>query len=501
MTVTFRDLCAEESLGVVLRGAASDLARPIRWVTVTELEDPSPWLMGGELVLTTRLWQKPSATQRGLVRRLNDVEVAGFGFATGRLQQERPEAALAEARAIGLPAVEVPYASPFIAITRFVAERVFEQEHARQRRLINAHDQLAQVLLSGQGLHALVRAVARLTDAPTALIDVHGRALASEPAGHQWDLPRIVSLADDPGAPLNGPFVRLIEINREPVAMLCSETTTATDVLPYAERLIGLELAKQHAVAEERRDLARQIIHDILRSVISDDEASRRVASFDLSLQERRSVVLATGDCDAGRLRSIPWGLPLGREGKATVLAALIGNTIVALVPDSEDPLAVGRQLEQRVGRIASPASVGVGGAYPGADGLRWSHLEAQDALTRGPGVHQRARLDLARYLLADPAPPLRRLARDTLRPLHTADSEQGSNLVTTLRTYFATNESVTLTAERLFVHRNTVHHRIRLIERLTNLSLSSLHDKMQLWLALTTLDSSRRSTPSDEST
>jgi purine catabolism regulator len=489
MGVSFRDLCEEKPLGVTFHGETRDLDRTIRWVTVTEMEDPTPWLTGGELVLTTRLWLKSAPAQELLIRRLHGAGVAGFGFATGPDQQQLPEPALAEARARGLPAIETPYASPFMAITRFVAERLFEQEHVRRRRLVDAHDQLAQTLLSGQGLQGLMRSVWTLTGAPAGLVDLQGRVLAGQPTDHEWPMPEIVAAASRAADATGALSARLIEINGDPVAFLCSRTSTAPEILPYAERLIGLELAKRQAVAEERRHLAGQVIQDILRRVISDEEAERRLASFEVNLPDPRAVVLATADCDPARLRSAPWALYLGQDNSRQILTAVVGRHVVALVPHAQDARAVGQQLLDHLSRISKAVCVGVGGSYSGADGLRWSHLEAQDAVARGPGVHERTRLDLTRLLLANPELPLRRLARDTLLPLITSDRHGDGQLLETLRTFFACNESITLTAARLFVHRNTVHHRLRSIEKLTTLSLSSMHDRMQLWLAVVALD------------
>jgi len=43
---------------------------PVRWVHISELEDPTPWLSGGELMLTTGISLKGAAKQRAFVRRL-----------------------------------------------------------------------------------------------------------------------------------------------------------------------------------------------------------------------------------------------------------------------------------------------------------------------------------------------------------------------------------------------------------------------------------------------
>ena len=55
----------------------------IRWVHISELEDPTPFLSGGELLLTTGINLKTAARQRKFVRLLAGKDAAGLGLAVG----------------------------------------------------------------------------------------------------------------------------------------------------------------------------------------------------------------------------------------------------------------------------------------------------------------------------------------------------------------------------------------------------------------------------------
>ena len=52
----------------------------IRWVHITELLDPTPWLSGGELLLTTGIPLENADKQRKFIRLLAGSGVAGLGF-------------------------------------------------------------------------------------------------------------------------------------------------------------------------------------------------------------------------------------------------------------------------------------------------------------------------------------------------------------------------------------------------------------------------------------
>ena len=68
---------------------SKSLSNPVRWVHISELEDPTPWLSGGELMLTTGISLKGAAKQRALVRRLANHNLAGLGFGTGTTNASR----------------------------------------------------------------------------------------------------------------------------------------------------------------------------------------------------------------------------------------------------------------------------------------------------------------------------------------------------------------------------------------------------------------------------
>ncbi|MDQ6822701.1 MAG: PucR family transcriptional regulator ligand-binding domain-containing protein, partial [Actinomycetota bacterium] len=51
--LTLRDLLRD--LELRLHAGEGGLDLPVRWVHISELADPTPWLSGGELLLTTGL--------------------------------------------------------------------------------------------------------------------------------------------------------------------------------------------------------------------------------------------------------------------------------------------------------------------------------------------------------------------------------------------------------------------------------------------------------------
>ena len=114
--LTVRDIAARPGLELEVRSGAAGLDNRISWVHVSELSDPTPWLEGGELLITTGLGVgELTRPQRDYVRRLAEHGLAGLAFGVGFGWAEPPDALVREAERLDFPILVVPYAVPFIA--------------------------------------------------------------------------------------------------------------------------------------------------------------------------------------------------------------------------------------------------------------------------------------------------------------------------------------------------------------------------------------------------
>lgn len=482
MPLAVRDLVSQDDLGLRVCTASVGLDRIIRWAAVTELSDPSPWMNGGELILTTGLRQRTAAAQAEFVERVGAAGGAGIGFGTGLSHTAVPRVTVAEAERHGLAVFEVPYQTPFIAIDRLVAERVWAEDHSRQRLLVDHHDLLVQALLSSGGLNGLATTLRMLTKADVAVADRHGMVLACAPRA-------AAGLVADGGLAQ----VRLpVDVDGEVAAFLhVAEPGAAGDVLPFAVRLVGLEIARRQAELAGRRGLAGQVLEDVVRDLIAPGVAERRLAALGVFPDADYRVLLGspmpgrTSARDDARLARLLWAPADLPAGSGAVVSAVVQRQLMVLLPGAAAPEEPARRLATALATIDAQASVGIGGVYHGVEGLRWSYFEARSALDKGPGVHGGDPLNLSRLLLSNPDLPLRRLGAEVLRPLTDFDAANHGDLVATLHAYLAADCSVQAVAERLYIHRNTVRYRLDQIERLTGRSLQSTQDRVQLWLAL----------------
>ena len=134
-----------DGLGLELVSGEESARVHVRWVHSTELPDPTPWLKGGELLLTTGIQLNGPKSQRELVDRLADHDIVGLGFGTGFAHKRLPAALVAQARKRAFPLFEVPYELPFIAITERAFARLLDERYELLQRTM-VGDVLAEVL-------------------------------------------------------------------------------------------------------------------------------------------------------------------------------------------------------------------------------------------------------------------------------------------------------------------------------------------------------------------
>ncbi|MEU8172322.1 PucR family transcriptional regulator [Microbispora hainanensis] len=173
MAPTLRRITAIVPLHLEVLAGRNGLDRPVRWVAVSELEDPTPFLEGGELVLTTGM-RLSAGDAVPYVSRLVARGVTGLGFGVGLSHDAVPPGFAEAAEAAGLPLVEVPRDTPFIAIGKAVSELLAGEQYEEISRAFAAQGRLTRAALQREGPPAVVDRLAR---------EIGGWALLLDPAG------------------------------------------------------------------------------------------------------------------------------------------------------------------------------------------------------------------------------------------------------------------------------------------------------------------------------
>jgi PucR family transcriptional regulator, purine catabolism regulatory protein len=544
--LTVRELLRD--LDVRLVAGESSLNLPVRWVHISEILDPTPWLSGGELLLTTGMQLDTPAQAREYAARLADHHLAGLGFGTGFKHAAVPEALLEVAAEREFPVFEVPYELPFIAITEAAFTQLVNEQYAVLRRALAAQERLERLVLSERGLEALVSALATLIGAAVVVFDSRGEPLQQhafrreiEPDALQslraevrerarrrearafvpslFDgnqglaLPVAADGAPRPernGPPGNGSAQAGRERVRPPEAWLVAikDAGPLSDfdrlTLHQAVTIVALELLRSRVAGDTERRLAGDVLDAIVSGELAGSELARRLGPFGLS--DRVAAIVLGRDGDArispGALEGALWsGL---REEATPALVASVGQLACALVaggPD-EDMFALGDRVAAVAEReLDSSVRLGIGRAMSTADARRSFHEArcAMEALglgvagsSNGNGSGSRPRVatykDLGSFQLLlslQDEEALRLFCDSILGPIEASEGPYGGELIRSLEAFIEENGQWERAAKRLYCHRHTLRYRIRRVEELTGRNLSSARDRIEFWLAL----------------
>ncbi|GAA3395414.1 PucR family transcriptional regulator [Streptomyces roseoviridis] len=460
--VPLATLLAREELGLRLLTGSAEVS--LHWVHTSEMADPYPYLLGGELLMTAGVQLADPARY---VERVVEAGAAALGFGVTPVYDTVPQELVAACARHGLPLVEVPPRTPFTAVARALWRLMAEARLHELRRVSEAQQSLATAAARPAPVPAVLGALASRLGGRAVLFGpggtesaAAGRDVPPEASRALADLARVVG--PRPGGPASasgdGGGLRL-----------------AAYALGGGE---GLALG----VAAERREPGDHTIAGVAVVLLSLLTAPHRAA--DVTARDTALVRLLLGADPADAARALgagPWTVVHARGGDGTpfaaeALAAALGTPLVEAGSD--------------VVRLLLPASepvtaqpgwtLGAGAPAEAAD-LAVADAQAARALRRA----QATRAALVRHRaagfagLVDPDEAAAH-ARELLAPLG------GSGPLTeTLRTWLSLHGSWDRTAVATGVHRNTVRQRIARAAALLDRDLDDPDVRMELWFAL----------------
>ncbi len=276
----------------------------------------------------------------------------------------------------------------------------------------------------------------------------------------------------------------------------------------------ALEFARVQAAIDVEQRVRGDVVVELLQGRFSSEETiSLRAARLGYDLADPRDVFVIdaamasphdSAEDSVRRERRLLeiLGEHLDRHAPGSIAAA-IGGSIAVLATERRRPhLSSAPQLGDDLQRLvketvgADTVAIGIGDRcrgpadYPASYRLARESLDVMAKLGNRDVVVGPDELGAYRVLIktADRR-ELEAFARSVLRPLVEHDERTRGGLVDTLRAYLAEGHVQRRTAERLFVHVNTVVYRLHRIEELLGRDLEDPDTVFELSLALRILD------------
>ena len=507
MTLRIEAILGSPGLALQLVGGRAGKDNLVRWAHVSELEDPTPWLKGGELLLTTGMGVgRSTAKQRAYLERLVEADLAGLGFGTGFSFSKVPKALRDAADRLRFPVFEVPYAVPFIAITEAVFSRVSGEQVEMLQRSIEAQTALTRAVIDGEGVEGVVRELAGVVGGWAVALELHGVALATAPASAAARAKRLWEEIQARRTDGQGFSLSLVDrgdhVSIQPVgarghveaflAVGKAEALSQLDrvVAAHAVSLVAIELDRRRAVADTERRLRGDFLDALVRGELSARKAAEGLQRFGFERSDKVAVLALESPVP---MQDLAWAAEdvLSRREGGYLTAPREHDLYVLVHPDGDEQVP---DIQREVaGRLRSSVRVGAGSAVPPAQAgrsLREAGYALRVARMEGRDSADFRALGTYRLLLTLQEPDaLRAFADSVLAPLDGYDADHGGELVPSLRAFLEHNARWEAAAAELYVHRHTLRYRMRKVEELAGRDLGSAHDRMEFWLALRARD------------
>ncbi|MDX3375045.1 PucR family transcriptional regulator [Streptomyces sp. ME02-6991-2A] len=485
--IPLTELLAREDLG--LRRIAGPADADLLWVHTSEMADPYPYLLGGELLLSAGvLLTDPDR----YVARLVEAGAAALGFGVRPVYEAVPEALVEACDRYGLPLLEVPPETPFTTIARAVWRLMAEARHRELRRVTRAQQALATAAARPDPVPAVLHQLATQLSGRAVLLtarseEVHaaGRRPPPEASAALARLARVVA-RERPGSPASATDTH-------------GDTHLAAYALGGGEGLV-LSLATR---GREPGDHTVAGIAVVLLSLLAAphqgaDAADRSAALVRLLLGATPAEVAPLLGPDG------PWTVIHARRIDGTTADALtagaLGASLGSALVDAgrEDDHGTVRVLLPATAREAPPQgddgeeppqpptvpphpgwTLGVSTPTP-LSALAAADTRAARALAHAEATRTPLKVDAPVTGLAALIPPDQAAAhaRTLLAPLTPP-------LADTLRCWLSLHGSWDRTAVALSVHRNTVRQRIGRCAELLDVDLNDMDVRTELWFAL----------------
>ncbi len=515
MSATLRLLLRRPDLGLSLlvpdpataAGSGDALDRPIRWVATSELADPTPYLQGGELLLTNGIGVPKSrqAIDR-YVSRLVDVGVVGMGFAVGTVHDAVPSGLVASARNRGLPLVVVAEPVPFIAVGEAVSELLAKEQYGEIAAAYDAQQEITRAALR-QGAAGVVARLSRSTGGWVVLLDPHGdvveasrRTTAVERESWLPDLERLRSRGPATATTVDTQEHRTIQSLGASgrvrgylvtgVAGKTAPTTAHRALVNVAAALLTFSLAHEGGARDR---LARSALMTL---------AMRLPEQVTPLLPELAGPVFEAGELwvvaaggepadletwhqqleDEGRSHCFPW-VERASDGSSHSTGGRASTDLLLVAVSDERERDRLLSLQRPAVTLGASERVGIALLSTARDQAINSLRVAMTRRVPSLSFSDLGQLGLAAVVDPEAAAAF---AAATLEQLAAYERASHVELLESLRAWLAHHGQYEPAAASLGIHRHTLRYRVRKASALMGRDLDDPAARMDLWFALT---------------
>lgn len=503
------------------------VSRPVRWTHILETPEGTPFLQGGELILSTGAGFGENSSRRlayllDLVKR----EAAGLCIELGSYMPTIPQEMKEAADHHEFPLIIFTQPVRFVDITQNLHETIVYRHVHAMRKLEEYSRHIQKLTLESQSIHKVLQYFQGTVHCQTFFLHTDQTALYSPAMSQstQNEMTGILNqlllsnhhcLSDRRCIPITGQkqvlfhpimamgqvfaYLGLILFDREPDHFLFL-------TLDYTASAMAQLLLRKMYTEERFLDNQSRLLDDILERKLIDEEQIRAqigiqpnfsayasiIMEFDPSKMTYHQPTASPFDDVQGIFRNI-----FARHGFRVLLRSRGYRLYAIAIPAKSLPFVRDQlnktllELNTTFHQVIDPGidlRAGIGRfSKKFADAPR-HFQEAEQALSFQSDSSCCFFEDMGIYRMLmqmDKGYALPSFIQDYLQPLLKHDQEQGSDLLLTLKVFFESNLSKQDAASRLFIRRQTLYQRLEKIEELLGEDFLTPHHRLCLELAI----------------
>ncbi|MCU6791016.1 PucR family transcriptional regulator ligand-binding domain-containing protein [Paenibacillus sp. WQ 127069] len=516
------------------------LHKTIDYITVMEVPDVIRWLKGNDLLLTSLYPIKDDEEAIGqLVQQLHAVGSSALAIKTERYVKQIPAAIIEAGNRLDFPIIEIDDEVSYLDIMTPLMERSLNQPDLGKEQLEKSFQWITELAMGGKGIPALVEAVQQMTEniitVGSEMPNLEGISSGSHVAPltrSQKNELKIAKRSIRMERMLNHLktpcIVTPLLLNDE----LYGDVTCWQTKREFVERdflvldrtilLMALEFLKVITKADVEQNFKDDLLTEVLLGNITDKtEVINKGRMFNWDLAKDYQVFAITFTSSSSHTTLIENEALWFQERKRKMLRKVNDifrfNAILTIrkehiivlyhcdgtgAPEyaqqqrphksSTMDLAESayRQLSQEFEELQF--TLGIGRFYQGLEGIHEGYKEAVKAIQLGKPISGATGCvhyeDLGIYRVLGQVSDwkeMEELYSETIGKLVEYDWSNNATLADTLREYFASNCSLSESAEKLFVHVNTMKYRLQKIEQLTGCNVHDAEKRLLLHMGL----------------
>jgi PucR family transcriptional regulator, purine catabolism regulatory protein len=487
MTITVRELIENPHLKSTLIAGSDGLERKISWAHSCELNDPSPWLTGEELIMTSGLALPPSKKEQvSYIERLIKAGASGLAIGKELHAPEITKALLVIADENEFPILLTDYEVPWIAISKTVASANSNQNHAQVIQTLRIYDVLRKSI-NHTSPEKIIDMLNKIIDSKLNVLDANNnrQLFKSEKKDLTKELKDVLPLDTNSTIGINQNKRVVVQLpipsTRPTILQAVSNSITPPDpiVLRHITTILGLIVERETSFLERQTRLGAEIFREIIEGQVTDDIASILLKEHGLG-GDSLCIIACSPNEKAFEYERLHYWL---NDFKIPHLITSRENGLLILLPKNLDTISNLRS------EVQDSMYIGISDSIIRLSRIQDAYQEALWALNSAETkniniVHYGDNFPISPFL---PRNRLKaeELVKQVLGNLLKYDDNHKAELTKTLYIYLNENRSWKNTAEKLHIHKQTLVYRIHRIEEITGYRLDDISNIAELWLTL----------------